>query len=418
MSNNKKKVYTDPKEAYDRVGVCTPTYKVVKFIGMTTTNNVRDSHGHTFDITDAVYECQCTVNPEHPNFTRTGRQIDKRPNQTGCTCCVSQGNADRATQKAIDTWVNNKLGGAKCIRYIGTSKHSGPVFTWVCPFCGNEFEKPLKLLKLMAANHDQVDCGCQEFQRRCDSQAKHNNYAGGLFSARDPLTAKKANMAREIISRTSNPTNASYKNFGGRTMGNPITRDGDWNTGDYVTDVKNIVDWLTDQGLTIDDTRRIGRRNFNANYSRDNCILVEPDDIVNNRAVTVYYQYGNKVFTGTEASALFNYSTKTLIKHRTPTTVSKDMYEREHAGLMLKLHKNGEIRDQDGFVHVIPKSYAFFRYPDWHNGPIDCYQELGPRILENIANDIVTRVIRGWTTEEELIALGVDPNNPLIEWTK
>lgn len=413
-----KRVYTDQESAENRVGVCTPTYKVIRFMHMETTNKAF-SHNRRFDLVDAVYECQCTINSEHPPFTRTGMQIDKHPDQTGCRLCVNQGNTDRAKQKAMNTWIGAKVGGALCIDYAGTSKYSGPRFIWVCPFCGETFEKEAKLLKMMAANHDLVDCGCQAYVRKRASQAKTSRYVGGLFSNSDPLTAKKANMARDIIGRTTDPLHPSYKNFGGRTTGNPILRTGDWNTGDYATDIRNIIDWLTLQGLTIDDDRHIGRYDANKHYNADNCALMTPREIYDNHISTIWYQYGNQVYTRSTVNDIFGYSVRTLIRKRTPSTVSKDMYERDHITLMLKLNKHsGLMYDQDGFIRTVPASHVFFRYPDWYNGPISNYLELGPRILDNIEHSRTTRLIKNWTTEEELIDIGVDPDSPLIEWVE
>lgn len=143
-----------------RIGMTTSTYKVIKFIGMTTRNENR-GHGRKYTFQDAVYECQCTLNPAHPMFTRTGNQIDTGV-IVGCKACTSEYSRKRIYYNTIAKHIGTTVGGAKCLRvaYMRPSRY-GIQYVWECPCCHNVFNATSRAVLRRADRYATIDCGCQ-----------------------------------------------------------------------------------------------------------------------------------------------------------------------------------------------------------------------------------------------------------------
>lgn len=415
-----QKLYSDPKVIEGRIGTHTSTYKVIRFNRMITRNENR-GHGRKHMVPDAEYECQCTIDPSHPTFTRTGLQIDKGT-ITGCKACKKLNNQKRIHYNTTSKYIGETIGGAYCIRETDEINDAGVVYEWRCPFCGNTFTSPVAFVKKKALKGYQVDCGCQSKKIRKEAMINSSRGRQGIYSKDDPIKQRKAQAASTIIRKTTDPRHKDWSDNGGRTYGRPIGLSDEWMTngsGDSVA----IFNWLEAAGWNPDDGRKVTCRNINGDFGPDNCILSTQQEIEDNQFDTNCIQYGigfaAKVYVGSKARALVGYSVSTFAYNNATqgnrVKLGMHIYKRTHSGAAI-VHESNGMRDTHGYYPIIPKAVIFPRYPDDYEPPVGSYEEYLRRLAYNMIYGIPTRIFRGWVTDKEMHDCGIDPTSDRIMW--
>ena len=312
-----------------------------------------------------------------------------------------------------ETYLGRDIGGAICVGITEMSDPNGRIYLWKCPYCGNTFGKSVKLLRLMTRNNEKVDCGCRAHIRYAERNIKRST-TGGVFSYGDPETRRIAENVKNLVARVTDPKSRHYENYGGRTYGRPIGFAGDWDTGDRGTTIRLIVQWFIDSGWTRDCGLSIDRINTNGDYCPENCKLATPEEQNDNQLRTSCYQYGNRVFVGSKAKELFGYSASKVANDRLRDTTSMSVYEKEHPGVTLHKDSRGAIRDQDGFVRIVPTSHAFPLYPDNWKDKVHNWNEYVERLRINMQERIPTRIYINWITNRFLRELGINPDDEML----
>ena len=123
-----------------------------------------------------------------------------------------------------------------------TSKLKSHYGTYKC-YCGNTFKARMPDIK----NGKIRSCGCHNKQRTKESRTKHGLRSHPLY-----------HVWNDIIKRTTNPNNKSYRHYGGRG----ITICERW---------LNIANFIDDMYPTYKKGLSIDRINNNGNYELSNC---------------------------------------------------------------------------------------------------------------------------------------------------
>jgi hypothetical protein len=119
-----------------------------------------------------------------------------------------------------------------------------------CGFCGNEF----KAITQSILSGNTKSCGCYKKRRTSEANKKHGLWSTRLYK-----------IWGDIKSRTLNPKNKRYSDYGGRG----ITICDDWKN-----DFMSFYNWAMSNGYS--DELSIDRINNDGNYEPSNCRWTTP----------------------------------------------------------------------------------------------------------------------------------------------
>jgi hypothetical protein len=158
------------------------------------------------------------------------------------------------------------------IEFVGHSKHKNRLWKFSC-ICGNE---SIKSVCHVLSGRTQ-SCGCYQREKTGELRKTHG------------LTRKHRSYGiwKDIATRTNNPKDKAYKNYGGRG----IIRESVWSS------YEDFHMWWALQDLCNSPDASIERIDVNGNYGPGNCCLILRKDQGQNKRNTIKWTKDGEVAT-------------------------------------------------------------------------------------------------------------------------
>ncbi len=146
----------------------------------------------------------------------------------------------------------------------GTNRHGQYLWQWICD-CGNAGESTNSSVR------SNQSCGCLVSEKLVARSTRH-----GLKSRRAPAPEYAVWVAMK--GRCNNPSDAGFKNYGGRGIG-------------YADDWESFAIFVSDMGRRPTKTHTLERRDNNGDYGPGNCYWASREVQANNKRSTSYVNY-------------------------------------------------------------------------------------------------------------------------------
>lgn len=394
-----------------RIGERFEHFTIIRPYGIRRERIVNSKTDKKYTRTTIFYEVQCNYVPEHKyivRHTELTRGKDGRDRAVIRCACADRIHREKIFKKSNDKFTGMIVAGCECLRRSDNMvDRSIPIFVYRCAYCGKEFERRYDVMDAFEKKHPHVASGCEDCL-----VARHLMRKSQWTKDDIDKVAKKT--LKTVVDRIYNPFDDNYYKYGGRGL----TMDPQWDpySGLYTPDecIQNMVNHMQTHDWA--PGKEIERHVTNTGYLYDNCGWATRKEQNDNRRVTIYVEWRNRVYNSYEFRDMYQAAITDVWREVPPTTVRMKLYQLLHSkeNILVRPNKDGTFRDQYGYVRMVPMIKIFPLYPDDKNPPVNNTAEYLHRLASNLKAGTPTRVTfssklaEQWITDDDLRSVGIN----------